>query len=160
MMTARMGWVGLTLLGGCSGGAPTSEACEPGAEPTLTIGLGVGGFTPIEDGEFPLVHGPQGGFHLEIGLSATHLDTSDLVTGHLEGTIDGVLYASADPWLDFRCDEAQGSLISWGTRLIYDATPEFLDGQVTTVTAEVSDLQGTKVSATQTFTTRDGGPNP
>jgi hypothetical protein len=148
-------WTPLLLIA-CSGGGPDGgDNCIPGADPSLEIGLGVGGFSSIEDGEFPLVHGPQGGFHLEIGLLATQLDTSDLVVGHLEGLIEGERYAQSDPWLDFRCDETHGGLVSWGSLLIYEATPEFLDGKLTTVTATVTDVQGTEVSVTQAFTIRD-----
>lgn len=143
------------LLIACSGGKDDGGPCAPGPDPTLEIGIGVGGYTAVDNGEFPLVHGPQGGYHLEIGLRATHIDGSDLVTGHLDGLIDGERYATIDPWLDFRCEEAEGALVSWGTRLIYDATPEFLDGKLTDVSAEVTDLAGTTVSASATFTIRD-----
>lgn len=146
-------WLGVLLA--CTGSAD-DEACLPGPDPTLLIGLGVAGYTPVpEGGEMPLVHGPQGGFHLEIGLSASHLDISDLVTGHLTGTIGDTVYAETDPWLDFRCKG--DALVSWGTLLIYDATPDFLDGKETTVTASVTDSGGTTVEATSTFVIRDGG---
>ncbi|MEQ1502426.1 MAG: hypothetical protein ABMB14_09350 [Myxococcota bacterium] len=145
----------------CDGaGDPCAPSPSKGDGPTLEIGLGVGGFTPIGDGTFPLVHGPQGGFHLEIGLLATGLDTGDpaggdLVTGALSGVIDGQTYAETAPWLEFVCDEAAGGLVSYGTRLIYDATPEFLDGKVTEVHASVSDLRGVEVAVDATFTIRD-----
>jgi hypothetical protein len=157
-MNVRLSVVLLSLVA-CSGGGPGGgDDCTPGGEPSLEIGLGVAGYTSLDDGEFPLVHGPQGGFHLEIGLLAKHLDTSDLVVGHLEGVIEGERYAQSDPWLDFRCDETHGGLVSWGTLLIYDATPEFLDGKLTTVTASVTDVQGTEVSVVQSFTIRDEDP--
>lgn len=136
--------------------APEPGGCQLGAEPTLEIGLGIGEYAPVPDGgELPLVHGPQGGYHLEIGLQATHIDASTLVTGHLEGTIDGRRYAEIDPWLDFRCGD--DALSSWGTRLIYDAEPEFLDGKTTTVAAEVTDLEGTTIRTEATFVIRDDG---
>jgi hypothetical protein len=133
---------------------PEANGCEPGDDPQLTIGLGVGGYSPIPDqGEFPLVHGPQGGYHLEIGLEATGIDASQLITGHMEGTIAGEQLAVNDPWLEFLCEG--GVLHSWGTRLIYDSTPEILDGKVTLVEASVTDLQGTLVSTSATYTIRD-----
>ena len=144
-------------LAACTG-APEIGACKKGPDPTLQIGLGVEGYSELQD-EFPLVHGPQGGYHLEIGLLATHIDASDLVTAHIEGTLDGEPYVETDPWLDFRCDEEQGGLISWGTRLIYGAppevTPEMLDGESTEVTVTVTDLSGDKLTASSTFTIRD-----
>lgn len=154
-------WIGGLALGACDGGGGggRDDGCVPGDTPTLEVGGGTGGFQPIADGgDIGLVHGPQGGFHLEIGLRATHLDTSDLVTGSLVGTIDGEVFAAAEPWLDFRCNvdaAPDGALESWGTLLVYGSTPDFLDGKVTVVDAEVTDLQGTIVRTTATFTIRD-----
>ncbi|MEQ1564265.1 MAG: hypothetical protein ABMA64_01415 [Myxococcota bacterium] len=139
---------------GCTGGG--GDGCALDAEPTLTLGYGVGGYTPIPDGgEFPLVHGPQGGYHLELGLLATGLDATNLVVGHVEGTLHGEPFASADPWLDFRCDDALGGLVSYGTRLIYDAQPSALDGQPTEVTVEVADPRGGTLTGAAEFTIRD-----
>jgi hypothetical protein len=142
---------------GCSGpevgacAACVGPRCDP---PTLEIGLGLDGFAPLaEGGAFPLIHGPQGGYHLEIGLRATHLDVSSLVTGRLEGTIDGERLASASPWLDFRCEGE--ALESWGTRLIYESTPAALDGQTTEIVVEVTDVAGNTVGAEGSFVIED-----
>lgn len=144
----------LAWLWACTG--ESSGPCAPGPDPTLEIGLGLGEYTPIPDGgEFPLIHGPQGGYHLEIGLRATFVDGSDLVSGELVGTIDGVEHARATPWVDLRCDDAGEALTSWGTLLIYDQTPDFLDGKTTVITARLTDLEGTTVEATSTFVIRD-----
>ena len=138
----------LAPLGACDKD-PTTRACQPGGDPTLEIGVGIGEYTALpSDDAFPLVHGPQGGYHLEIGLAATHIDASSLLTGHLEGTLDGRPFATLDPWLDFRC--TGDALTSWGTKLIYDAPPDVLDGQQTTLTAEITDLEGATVRATKT----------
>ncbi len=152
-----MRWLWLCLgLSGCAG--PQGATCGPGGDPTLQIGLGVGTFTPIVAGEMPLIHGPQGGWHLEIGLLATGIDASDLIVGRLQGTVDGEPIAVNAPWLDMRCDEAAGGLISWGTRLIYPTeTAAELDGVQTEVSAEITDNQGITISTTQTFVIRDEG---
>jgi hypothetical protein len=136
---------------------PELDACEPGGDPTLEIGLGIDGFTAVPDGgEMPLVHGPQGGWHLEIGLRATHILADDLVTGSMRGEVGGVELAKIDPWLDLRCDEQAAGLVSWGTRLIYETdTSAELDGLETVVTVTVRDLEGTEVSSTSTFVIRD-----
>jgi hypothetical protein len=155
--TAVIWWSpALLVLVGCPR-EPEAEPCSPGGEPTLEIGLGIGAFEPLpEGGDMPLVHGPQGGWHLEIGLLATHLAADDLVTGSMEGTVDGEVLASVDPWIDLRCDPAAGGLTSWGTRLIYETpTSDELDGVETTVTVEVRDLDGTPVRATRSFVIRD-----
>lgn len=102
-----------------------------------------------------LVHGPQGGFHVYIGLEATHLDTSDYALGLLEGTIGGEVVARAQPYLDLRCNPATGTQQSWGTLLIYPLQPPELDGQETTITATVTDVAGVEVSATLTTVIED-----
>ena len=157
----RWTWLGLVCVGGwtgCAGGG--GPLCEPGRDPTLEIGLGVGAFTPVADGDpMPLIHGPQGGWHLEIGLLATHIDAGDLITGSLEGTIDGERVAISAPWLDMRCDEEAGGLVSWSTRLIYPTeTSEELDGLTTEITASVTDLRGITVSTSRTFVIQDEAP--
>jgi hypothetical protein len=137
----------------CVGGEPLPvDPCSAEAEPELVIGYGVGGYAPIDDGGgFPLVHGPQGGFHLEIGLLARGIDAENLVVGHLEGTIGGELLAEADPWFEFTCDPELGGLVSYGTRLVYDSTPDWLDGKVTDVTVELNDPDGGLLDAASTF---------
>ena len=138
------------------GSGRDGEALPPRRPAHARNGLGLDGYSEIpEGGDLPLVHGQQGGFHLEIGLAATHLDASALVTGRLVGTIDGEVYAEVAPWLDFRCED--GMQVSWGTRLIYDATPSFLDGRETEITAEVTDASGTTVETTSAFVIRDEG---
>lgn len=147
----------LAVAAGAGCGGP-ADPCAPCAgrrcEPTLEIGLGLERFEPLpEGGEFPLIHGPQGGYHLEIGLRATHLDGSSLVTARLEGTVDGVSLAVAHPWLELACEPM--GLESWGTLLIYASTPDHLDGRETRVAAEVTDVASTRVSAVGTYVIRD-----
>ena len=141
-------------LTSCAGSGPL---CAPGPDPTLEIGLGLDGYTPIpEGGTVPLVHGPQGGWHLEIGLFATHLAADDLVAATLEGSVQGRILAAQDPWVDLRCRADGTGLQSWGTRLIYDTpTSAELDGVTTTVRASVVDLEGTRVSAERDFVIED-----
>lgn len=143
----------------CDGGTTTTSTlggCETGAAPTLQIGVGLDGYEPLDEmGHFPLIHGPQGGFHLEIGLEATHLDSSDLALGHMTGTIDGTIYADSEPWIDFRCQTASDTQQAYGMLLIYDSTPDFLDGKTTEVSVEVTDIAGNTVSATRTFVIED-----
>lgn len=141
----------LPLLGcdGESAGKDGESACEPGGDPTLRIGTGTVSFEDVPDEGFELIHGSQGGFHIEIALEATHLAAEGQVGGTMTGTIDGEVMAQATPWLAFRCD-ADTRLISSGSILVYDATPEELHGQTTTVEVEVNDEAGTLVDATVT----------
>jgi hypothetical protein len=138
------------LLTACADG-PEGQAerdpCAPGREPTLAIGGGVSRFEPLREGDtLELVHGPQGGYHVEIGLRATGLAADDLLSGKLEGWIGDRRLAEVAPWFDFRCNPGVGQ-DSWGTLLVYAAQPEDLDGQPTTVVARVIDSRGVEVEA-------------
>lgn len=152
----------LPLFAACAGdgtgtdtGTPV-DPCAPSDAPTLQIGLGLTGYEPMEEGApFPLIHGPQGGFHLEIGLFATGIQVDDgaLLSGQVHGYIDGEEYASAYPRLDLRC--VTDGRESYGTLLVYNSTPDFLDGKSTYITAEITDSSGAVVSAEATFTIDD-----
>lgn len=154
------------LLAACSGPdgedtAVDTDPCAPPGAPTLTIGKGYTGFEAIGEGEpFPLIHGPQGGFHLEIGLFSTNLNADDLITGVVTGTIDGEVWAESFPRLDMRC--VKGAALgdgqeSYGTLLVAfpGFLPDFLDGKTTTITATVTDLDGVEVSAESSFVIED-----
>ncbi len=145
--------------GGGGGQQGRHDACAPedGAQ-EIEIGAGTTGFLSLSDGdEIELVHGPQGGYHLEIGLRGRHLDNSDLngdgvpefLAGSLQGYIDGELLANTLPWFDFRChDKGQDS---FGTLLIYAALPEELHLRQTTIMASVTDVSGNMVESEATF---------
>jgi hypothetical protein len=141
----------LLLLVACSpGGGPLfDDPCDPGGDPTLEIGTGAYEYEDLEpDGTVELVHGPQGGYHVLVGLAATNIDVEGgTASGVLTGTIGGEMLAESSPWLGFRCNAAAGELQTWGTFLIYDAQPEDLDGKTTTIDAEVTDLAGDVVTA-------------
>src|SRR5690606_16727858 len=54
---------------------PPPPACLPGDEtPTLELGNGEAGF--MDSDAVTLVYGPQGGYHIVLGLRATYLDAS------------------------------------------------------------------------------------
>jgi len=153
------------LVTACSGDDPTdpsdtgptttdADPCEPSDSPTLEVGLGLSGYEALDDGDpFPLIHGPQGGYHLEIGLFGTGLAADALVSGEMHGTIDGKEYASAFPRLDLRC--VGDGRESYGTLLVYESTPDFLDGKTTRITVSVEGTDGTTVSAEGTFLIED-----
>ncbi len=117
-------------------------------------GASVAAFLDVEEGGvLELVHGPQGGFHVEIGLRAAHLDTSKLLAGELRGWINGEMLANVAPWFLFTCtDEGQDS---WGTLLIFRAQPEELHLQTVEVELDLTDASGTEVFASGTFLIED-----
>ena len=132
----------------------TLDPCAPSDDPTLEIGLGYVGYEALEaGGTFPLIHGPQGGYHLEIGLFATGVDAEDLVSGAMRGFVDGEELASAFPRLDLRC--VQTGRESYGTLLVYNAQPEDLDGKETLITVSVTMSDGTVVETEGRFVIED-----
>lgn len=143
--------------------ATTTDAdpCLPPGEPTLEIGIGLSGFEPIEPGgAFPLIHGPQGGYHLEIGLHATNLaeDATGLFRGEIVGRVEGMPDdAVAYPYLDLRCVREYRE--SYGTLLVFpdpaNITPDFLDGKEVEIEVKVTDADGTEVTTTSTYVIAD-----
>jgi hypothetical protein len=136
-----LGWLAIIAVGcgqggGDRSGEPAVDGCELGGAPTLVVGTGDVGFEPVGD-TVELVHGPQGGFHVYVGLEATHIDNSEFVAGVLTGTIGGVVVTTERPFVDFRCNPDTHTLQSWGTLLIYPLQPEELDQQETTITADI-----------------------
>lgn len=101
------------------------------------------------------MHGPQGGFHIVLALEATHLAADDTLTAVLTGTIQGEVRAESYPYVDFRCNHATDTQQVFNLLLIYDAQPEELDGQLTHVTAELTDGDGVAVSAEADVTIED-----
>jgi hypothetical protein len=172
-----------TILVGCSGSAsddPTDataigddddvvgddddvtddDPCEPPGEATLTVGLGMTGYEDLPEGSpFPLIHGPQGGFHLEVGLKATNVvqDSGDFLRGELIGRVEALdLEAAAYPYLDMRCVRTHRE--SYGTLLVLsegEVRPEELDGQTVVIEATLTDHDGTVVTTSRSFVIED-----
>lgn len=147
----------LGLLLACAEDTPPGDPCLPGEAPTLRLGTGELAYEalPDEGASLEIIHGPQGGVHVLIGLAATYADASDLWTAHLTGHIDGALVAEAFPYLEARCNGAAGELQTWGTFLVWELSPEALDGATAQIHAEVSDAAGTALTASLTATLFD-----
>lgn len=136
------------LAPGCDPTATPGDPCSAGDAPELEVGKGGLSFSPMDDGgTIELVHGPQGGYHVEVALRAKWIDASHTLLGRFEGEIDGQVLATADAWLDFRCNGEAGALDSFGTLLIWDAVPEDLDGRTATIRVEVTDASDRVVAA-------------
>ncbi len=149
-------WPAVLILIGCGegdpgkGGGGNTDPCKASDDLELEVGTGATEFVELSSGgELELIHGPQGGYHVEIGLRAAHLDNSEFLAGRLEGWLGGEMLANTLPWFYFRCtDDGQDS---WGTLLIYQATPEELHMQETRVYAEITDVAGNTIEAEGTF---------
>ncbi|MCK6514100.1 hypothetical protein L6R46_03485 [Myxococcota bacterium] len=147
----------LALLLACAEDTPPGDPCLPGEAPTLRLGTGELAYEalPEEGARFEIIHGPQGGVHALIGLAATYADASDLWTAQLTGRIDGAVAAEAFPYLEARCNGAAGELQTWGTLLVWELSPEALDGATAEIDATVTDAAGTTLSASITATLFD-----
>ncbi len=139
----RLTALGLALLTGCG---PTSQGCPVDVEPTLELGVGTDDFTPIDDAEFAeLVHGSQGGYHIDLAFRAEGLNTKQLVQATGTGAIEGQDLGSLTAWLQFKCEAPVAEAVA--ARLIFDAQPEDLDGRVVDIVVDLVDLDQTEFSA-------------
>lgn len=133
--------------------AVPSDPCLPGDEPTLEVGHGELGFESLGDGstESELIHGPQGGYHTNIAISATGLDGSHHWTVELEGWIGNDRVGHTFPIAKMRCNRADDALQAWSLLLIWDGVPSELHGQTADIIATVEDPSGTMISAEQSL---------
>lgn len=133
------------------------DPCVPGGTPTLELGDGRDKYTDVEDGaEVDLVHGPQGGTHLELGVAGAHLPGRRQIgvtwaDAVVTGTVDGTAVAESTLYLGFRCDRADERMESWNNILVlfFDVDPVHDVDMV--VDATVMDDGDAVVSATRTF---------
>jgi len=91
-----------------------------------------------------LVHGPQGGWHVLVGLQASGLDATQVVVAQMVGSLDGEEIARNDSaWLTFRCDAETRRLESWNTFLILQVEDHCpVHDQELTVRVELEDSRG------------------
>ncbi len=135
-------------------GTTPGDPCLPGENPTLQLGHGeleyleldTTGSTNVE-----LIHGPQGGYHVNMALSATYLNADTTWAVGLTGTVDGVQMGDTRPLATMRCNPGQGALHAWSLLLIWDATPEELHGKSADIEATIVDSAGTELSTTATI---------
>jgi hypothetical protein len=130
-----------------------TDPCSAGDNPTLVVGQGELGFEAIEAAgeQAELIHGPQGGYHTNIGISATGLDASHHWTVELEGWIGSELVGHTFPIAKLRCNRAEGALQAWSLLLIWTAEPEDVHGQMADIIVTTKDSIGTPISAEQSL---------
>ena len=154
------GWVGLltvALVVGCGGATPSDEpppACFPDRAPALEIGDGEVGFVPATEVE--LVHGPQGGEHITLGLKLTGFEATAPLSASVEGRVDGERMGSVQVALTTECSLEHEALIAAGVRLIWDSTAEVANRDVE-VLARVTNGDGETLEATTTLFVAEGG---
>lgn len=138
-----------------AGCPPAPAGCEPSdVAPTLELGKGETGYDAMGDGDgtIEVINGPQGGYHVEIGLEATGLDDSERWAVVLSGTADD-FEASSSPYVTMRCNNETGTLQSWGHLLIWDLDLTIEDG--TDLDGLVADIHGTATDAAGTVIEAD-----
>ncbi len=122
------------------------DPCAIGPEPGVIIGHGAGTFMPIDSGPAELVHGPQGGVHILVGIRAWQLDASDVAIARMTGTIDGELLGASSPYADLVCTGDGTAQQALALPLIWDVNGDALHMRTATITLELTDIAGTVVS--------------
>jgi len=126
-------------------GSTATDPCSLGGERILEIGHGEPPFDPLGAHPAELIAGVQGGFHILLGLRAAHVDSSDLAVARITGVVEGEELAFSAPYVELLCTEA--GLEAPNVRLIFDSTPDFLDGKVVHIAVELTDAADTITSA-------------
>lgn len=121
------------------------DLCALGGEPMLEIGHGNAIFEPFDAYPAELIAGPQGGYHILIGVRGRHLDGSDTAVARLSGSIDGISLGFSAPYADLVCTPS--GLEATNLLLVWDSTPGFLEGRTARVQVELTDTAGTIVLA-------------
>lgn len=152
-MVIRMGLcaLGAAALVGCP--PPSPEPPPPLCPTALLIGDGETPFRAREEREqATIVHGPQGGFHVETSLWASGLSTpwEVSITALFQGMIisDQTLFIEPMPALDPCAAVLARALAIFDVHEITSDTPaELLAGQTITIAATVTGEEGDTVSA-------------
>ena len=139
------------------GGTACRTDCSPNAPGRVDIGTGETGFIPLDptDPTFELVHGPQGGWHVLIGLDAAGLNATDIVVAQIVGSFgDDVVAKNESAWLGFVCNSETETLQVSNTFLIFDDkrfdSPCPLHDQMLTVEVTLPDSDGNDIVGTTT----------
>lgn len=155
-MRSLVGFLCLLLVA-CEPNPYVDGGCAPSDEPSLKIGTGELDYEPLASGD-PLrpEFGPQGGQHVVLAFEATGLNVRDNPV-EIEATVrvDGKDVASMYSFLEFRCNAQVEALFSRGVfapffdySFSYNNTPAL-------VMADVTDVDGRAVSASQLVTLAD-----
>lgn len=153
----------LSLLSACAGaggdtGAALGDPCLAGDSPALTVGKGELSFSSLEDDPMAeLIHGPQGGYHVNLALQAVHMEPEGQWTLDMQGRIDGTVAADNARYVQMRCNRGVEALQVVGVFLIFDSSwePEDLDGETVEVDVTAIDAAGTSATDTATLTIFD-----
>lgn len=151
----------LLLLAGCP--ADPADPCAEGGDPAAEVGDGrEGAFVPFAEGTpIDVVWGPQGGFHVELGVKAVNLPgTRPGRATFYQGAALAFLADDADTqvadavmYLRFTCERAHDAQVSTGNAMpLWAESPDELGGEAIRVELTLTSDDGDTLAATSTFT--------
>lgn len=127
-----------------SGGPVICGGDRPGP---LELGHGYKSFRPLREGPAELIHGPQGGVHITLGVRCPGLDVSQFGDVQLVGTVNGQVVADHPQGAVLKCNEALDVAEGIWLSMIFEVGPEALHGQMIDLEVTLTDDVGHTVSA-------------
>lgn len=163
-----MGLIG--LLAGCAGpqdlAAETADTAAspcgveaPDALHQLTIGTGEDVFEALQPGdEVPIIYGPQGGWHVWLGLRASHLEKLTTIRAVLIETESQQVVSETVNRVGLEADEELSCQSSFAGLVAYldvdeltrgacDTPPELLHEREVCIQMEAEDMEGSSASS-------------
>lgn len=129
---------------------PVPEMCGGDRPGPMEIGHGYEFFAPLDSGPAELIHGPQGGIHITLGLRCAGLEVSEFADVTLRGEIDGQVVADHVQGAILDCEEDLGEAgmaeAVW-LSMIFEVGPEAVHDQVVDMELTLVDSLGHMVSA-------------
>lgn len=123
------------------------QVCGVVSEAVLEIGHGSMQFTPLADMPAELLHGPQGGVHITLGIRCPGLDVSEFGDMHLHGEVNGQVVADHPQGVVLKCNERLGVAEGIWLSMVFDVGPELLHEQVIDLDITITDDLGRTASA-------------
>lgn len=129
---------------------PVPEMCGGDRPGPMEIGHGYEFFAPLDSGPAELIHGPQGGIHITLGIRCAGLEVSEFADVTLHGEIDGQVVADHVQGAILDCEEDLGDAgmaeAVW-LSMIFEVGPEVVHDQVVDMELTLVDSLGHMVSA-------------
>ena len=129
---------------------PVPEVCGGDRAGPMEIGHGYASFTPLDSGPAELIHGPQGGIHITLGIRCAGLEVSEFADVTLHGEIDGQVVADHVQGAILDCEEDLGDAgmaeAIW-LSMIFEVGPDAVHEQIVDMELTLVDSLGQMVTA-------------